>query len=516
MKPVKWYRRDLFWIGMLAFVSLVIHILTYKGLGFHRDEFLYLALGRQLDAGYWSNPPLIGFISWLSQQLPGDALFTTRLFPAIAGAMLIFITGVLARELGGKRYAQLLACLAAMSSTLFLRGFSMLQPVPFDILFWTIILFFFLRYVNTGNPHYILWVGLFFGLGMLNKYMLVFLASGLIMAITFSRHRILWLSRYSWIAVGIALVLFSPNIIWQIRYNFPAVNHMNELMASQLVNVSRVNIVIDQVLMFFGTSIIWISGLIWLLFYRKSKTWRVFGWVYIGVLFLIILLRGKSYYTAGLYPLFIAAGAVAWERLLKNGISRTILLALVLLLNMIILPTGIPVLSENRLVDYFRWFSEKTGNETALRWEDGRAHSLPQDYSDMLGWNELGKIVMKACDSVIDKQSIFIYAENYGEAGSIEHYGASFGVENVACFSDSYLLWAPDTIPASKVAFIYVNDELGRDVDSLFASIDSIGSITNPNAREYGTSVYLCRHPRSDFRKFWADRVAQVKQVLYR
>src|SRR5512133_1356720 len=97
------------WVLLIALAGLIIHFLTYKTLGFHRDEFLYLALGKHPAAGYWSNPPLIGFISWISQRIPGDALFTTRLLPAAGGFVLIILTGIIARELGGRTYAQVLS-----------------------------------------------------------------------------------------------------------------------------------------------------------------------------------------------------------------------------------------------------------------------------------------------------------------------------------------------------------------------------------------------------------------------
>jgi hypothetical protein len=108
----------------LAIAGLLIQVLAYKPLGFHRDEFLYLALGRHLDTGYWSNPPLIGLISALSQFLRGNSLFATWVIPALADAVLIFFTGLACKELGGTRFAQIFACLGLISCILFLRAFS--------------------------------------------------------------------------------------------------------------------------------------------------------------------------------------------------------------------------------------------------------------------------------------------------------------------------------------------------------------------------------------------------------
>lgn len=507
--------RDLLWITLIAVITMIVHFLTYNNLGFHRDELLYLALGRHLATGYWSNPPMIGLISYLSQLLPGDTLFTTRLFPAIAGAVLVVITGLITRELGGTMYAQVLACLSISFSLLILRGYSMLQPVPFDILFWTLILYWLLRFVNSKKPGYLLLMGAGFGLGLLNKYMLVFLAAGLALAILFTPYRRLWINRYSWLALLIAFVLFLPNLIWQANHNFPVLHHMQELRESQLVNVRRLNILTDQLLMFTFGSVVWVSGLIWLLTSFKSKDFRVFGFIYLAILLFFVILRGKSYYMAGLYPFMFAAGGVSLEGALKSKVWKAVFVSLIILLSIPLVPGGIPVMPADKLAAFFSVIPPKMGAEALLRWEDGRMHSLPQDFADMLGWDELGNIVIRTCDTISDKNRILIYGDNYGQAGVIDHCGRCHHLPEAVSFSDSYLLWAPDTIPPGKDLFFYVNDERGSDIDSLFARVDSIGSITNVYAREYGTTVYLCRLPRSDFRSFWSHRVKEVKQEVF-
>jgi hypothetical protein len=502
---------DLAWISLIAVFTLVVHMLTYNTLGFHRDEFLYLALGKHLAAGYWSNPPLIGFISYAAQLLPGKTLFILRLFPALAGALLIIITGLMTRELGGKIYAQVLACIALAVSLLFMRAFSMFQPVCFDILFWSLILYIFLRYINTEKPVYLILIGVAFGFGFLNKYMVIFLAAGLAIAVIPTSNRKLWISKYSWLAILIALVLLLPNIIWQFIHGLPVLHHMKELKETQLVNVKRMNIVIDQMLMFTFSALVWVAGLIWLLRSGSAKKFRVFGYVYVSVLLIFLLLRGKSYYMAGLYPILFAAGGVSWEMSMKRKASRVFLILIIILLTLPILPGAIPIMSASRLVSYFSKIPPEMGGEALVRWEDGRMHPLPQDYADMLGWDELGGIVLKACDTIKDKKRIMIYCQNYGQAGAVDYCGKCHSLPQTVSFSDAYRLWAPDTISKSKNVFIYVNHELGRDVDSLFANIIVAGSVKNPYARELGATVYMCREPRRDFPAFWHRRVMEVR-----
>ncbi len=501
---------DNLWLLILAAAGVLIHIFPFSDLGFHRDEFLYLMLGKHLAAGFWSNPPLIGVISWLGQLLPGDSLLQARLLPALAGGLLIFLSGLIARELGGKRFAQISAALALMSSLIFLRTFSMLMPVPFDILFWTLILYFFLKFINSENKMYLVLTGVFFGLGMLNKYMVVFLAAGLMIGILVTPFRKLWVNKYLWLAVLIAFVIFLPNLVWQIWYHFPVMQHMQELARTQLVNVNRFNVFAEQILMCLASSVFWIAGLFYLLINRQAAKYRVFGIIYLVVLLLFLLFKGKSYYTAGLYPFFIAAGGVAWERMLRSGSARGALLAAVVILNMLFIPMGIPVMQQKNLLTYFKWITG-SGIANSNRWEDAKIHALPQDYADMLGWKELANIVIKGCDSIPDKSRLMIYAENYGQAGAIDFYDKGHHLPPVASFSDSYLLWVPDSIPQRANIFIYVNGELGEDVASAFRRIDSLGCIDNPYAREYGTTVYMCRNPRTDFNRHWMEVVRRVK-----
>jgi hypothetical protein len=227
---------------------------------------------------------------------------------------------------------------------------------------------------------------------------------------------------------------------------------------------------------------------------------------------MFVILRGKSYYTAGLYPFLFAAGSVGWEGILKTAKLKVIGISLVILLSVLVVPMGIPVMPADRLAALYTKIPSYMGGEALLRWEDGKMHPLPQDFADMLGWEELANIVISASDTIADKNRIVIYAENYGQAGAIEHFGKPHGLPDVVSFSDSYLLWIPDSISPERDLLFYVNDELGEDVDSLFAQCDSIGSVTNVNAREYGTTVYLCRSPKDNFNRFWVDRVWWVRQ----
>lgn len=499
---------------LLAFavLKILLHLLTADQLGFHRDEFLYLELGRHLDWGFWSNPPMIGAVSWFSQTFFGDSVLATRLPSALAGGGLLLLTGLMVRELGGGRFAQILCGAGMLFSIAWLRTFSMLQPVPFDVLCWALLSFGLLKWLKTDDPRWWWWIGAMAGICFLNKYTLVFWVAALLPALLLTPRRSVLLTKAPWLAAGLALLIILPNLIWQWHNNFPVARHMEELARSQLDHVEPVNFLVDQLLMQGpGGMVLWIAGLLFLLRAPVMRPYRLLGWFYLAILLIFLVLNGKSYYTLGTYPVLMAAGAVYWERFLQKTWSRAVLVVAVVLPGIPLFPTGIPIWPADKLVTYFQKLTD--AGVVAVRWEDGELHPLPQDYADMLGWTELAAVVDSAV-RIAGINNCLIYGENYGQAGAVSHLcGPDIRARTVS-FSDSYRLWVPGHLPAGTNTLIYINDELGEDVQALFADIQIIGAIENPLAREHGTTVWMCRQPRSEMDVFWSERVQEIRDAF--
>jgi hypothetical protein len=506
MDQPKIYWRPVLW---LALSKMVFHLFFIERYGIHRDELLYLALGDHPDAGFWSTPPLTGWINWLTQHTLGDALWAIRLPALVAGCLLVILAGLMARELGGGRYAQWLAAAAVVVSPAYLRTSQMFMPVIFDILFWAGMTWILLRYLKTGRERYVLLFGAFWGLGFLNKYSVAFLLLALLPVLLISRHRrVLW-SPAAAKAAGLALLIILPNLLWQYFNNFPVITHMSDLARYQLGNVRPVNFLSDQLLMNLPALLAWLPGLGWFLLASKARPFRLIGGLYLAVLLLFILLSGKSYYTLGIYPVLMAAGGVAWESRVSAWYTRLALPVAMVALLLPILPLGVPVLPMNQLLPYCSWMVEKAGIDGPMRWEDGRIHPVPQDYADMHGWKEIAQLAAQAYQQVPEGERVMIYGENYGQAGAVDYYGDQWGLPQAVSFADSYRLWLPEQPGVDGL--IYINDELGQDVADLFGEVRLIGQVEHPLARERGTAVYLCRKPRRDLDKFWAERVAIVR-----
>jgi len=237
-------------ILILSLINVAVHLIFYNQLEYHRDELLYFTLGKHPDFGYASVPPFIGWLSFLMEQFIGFSLFAVKLLPAILGGVFTFLVALIAKELGGRSYAQVLAAICFVFAPIFMRAWTLFQPVPFDIFFWSLSYYWVIKYINTEQKKWLYWLGLTIGFALLNKYLYALLLISIILALPFTKHRVLFKSRAFYISAGIALLIFLPNFIWQWSHNFPVFNHLSELNETQLQLVNRLTFITDQISMY--------------------------------------------------------------------------------------------------------------------------------------------------------------------------------------------------------------------------------------------------------------------------
>jgi hypothetical protein len=498
-------------IIFFAVLSVIIHMLVVNNLEYHRDELLYFSLGQHPAFGYATVPPLIGWIAWFIKTIFGYSLFAVRLFPAILSGILIILVSEIARELGGNSYSRILASVGTLVSGYVLRTFSLFMPVFIDVMFWTVIIYLVIRYLNTFSGKYLFLFGIIAGLSLLNKYLIGILFLSLLIVIPFSQNRNVFKNRNFWYGILVAAIIFLPNIIWQFVHGLPVFSHLSELERTQLVHVDKLTFLTDQLIMPAFASVLTIAGLLYLLINEKAKKFRFLGIVSVLTIAIIFLLHGKGYYTIGVFPFLTAAGAVSYENWLKKHWLKFTLPLLLIMFTIPILPLGLPVFKSQGLIAYFNNLETKYGIEIGRRFEDGSIHSLPQDYADMLGWEELTGYVNKAYQMISDKKASFIYGENYGYAGAVTVIGKKYGLPAAVCFSESFRYWIPEKFNPDVTSLIYINSELGEDVKALFDKTTFIGKISNPDAREYGAAIYLCQDPKTSFNEFWTERLNRLR-----
>jgi hypothetical protein len=368
-----------------------------------------------------------------------------------------------------------------------------------------------IKYINSKKDKFLLIFGIVAGFALLNKYLAGLLFAGLIIIIPFTEHRDVFRKKMFRAGLTAGFIIFLPNFIWQVSMGFPVFHHITELYDTQLVHMDYALFLKEQFLMPITGTVFTIAGLIFLLSNKKIKKFRFLGFLSLFIITGLMILKGKSYYTLGIFPLLIIAGAVAYGHWIKKTWLRVVFPMVLVLLTIPVLPFGIPVYNQTGLVKYFKGLEDKYGIDVGRRFEDGSIHSLPQDYADMLGWEELTFITNKAYQMIGDKKASFIFCENYGQAGAITIIGRKYGLPGAVSFNESFRYWIPEKFDPDITSFIYINDELGEDIQRLFGKITLIGKISNPDAREYGTTVYLCENPVISFNHFWSDRLKRLE-----
>lgn len=487
----------LFPVAALALLTLGLHLWVNatSAYGFHRDEFLYLAMGRHLRLWRMDFPPGIALLAEATRATIGDALGAIRLGPAIAGALLVVGAGLFARELGGGRRAQALAALAVAVSPLFLRAANLFQPVVFDQLTWALALYAVTRLCWGPEPRWWITLGLALGVGLLIKFSIAFLGLGIVTAMLLTPLRRSLLGPWPWVALAIALAIGSPSLVGQWALGFPVLGQMADLREVQLERVTPAGFLLGQ-LLWGPATLLAAAGAVVLLVARRFERFRALGWSCVAAFAVVLVLRGKPYYIGPVYPALFAAGAVLVER---SWVRWPVALA-VLLYGVALLPLGVPILSPAQTADYIG----RIGATAALRTNTGELGRLPQDYADMLGWEEQVAAVAAVYHRLPpeEREEAVVVAGNYGEAGALDFFGPRHGLPPAISPAGSYWFFGPGEKPGSTVVAIGPRRE---DLEPFFDQIEAAGRVTHPwaVAEERDLTIFVARRPRRTLQEIW-------------
>src|ERR1700744_653143 len=282
-------------ILLFVAVKVILNLFAISHFGFQRDELLHLALGDHLDWGFKEVPPFIAMLAKITTSVFGDSVFAARIFSTIFSGLIIWFTGQIVVELGGRKFAITLTCLALIFSPAFAASGYLFQPVVFDQLWWVLTVYLLIRYINTSSPVYIYLLGAVIGAGLLTKYTMAFFAIALILGLLITRQRkILW-NKHILFAALIAFLIFLPNLIWQFRHHLPVVTHMNQLRSQQLEYITPIDFIKQQLTINGIALIIWLVGLGFLLFSKRLRNFQFLAFAYILVFIFLLEMNGKSY-----------------------------------------------------------------------------------------------------------------------------------------------------------------------------------------------------------------------------
>ncbi len=483
---------DLAILIYVASATVLAHVLLGGRYGFHRDELATLDDARHLAWGYVAYPPITPFFGRLSLTLFGTSLTGFRFFAAVAQAVAVVLTGLMARELGGQRFAQLIAAAAAIPFCL--AAGALMQYVSFDYLFWVLTAYFVVRLLKSEDPRWWLAIGCSIGLGMMTKYTMGILALGIVAAVLLTDARKYLASKWLWFGVAASLLVFLPNFLWQVQHHFISLDFLKDIHARD-VRIGRTkDFLPDQAELTLLALPLWLAGLYYCLISSAGRRFRMLGWMYVIPLLLFILAKGRGYYLAGAYPMLYAAGSVWGEQRLKE-LSRTWSVAVravvwtaltvdIVLLGIIAMPPA-PVNSP-----LWKFAARNNG-----------------DLVEELGWRELTQTVAQIRDSLppSDRARLGILAGNYGEAGAINLYGPKYGLPQAISGINSFWPRGYGDPPPETVIVVGISRGF---LQRNFYSCELAGHTPNPYGIENEETkdhpdIYVCRGLRQSWPDFW-------------
>lgn len=488
----------------LAAAKLALHLATASNYGYFRDELYFLALSRRLDWGYVDVAPMVAWVARLASMLLGDSLFAIHVVPALIGAANIVLIGLLVRELGGRRFAVALACLAALLAPSNLVGDSLLGTGGLERLLWTACAFNVVLSITREQPKYWLWFGILAGLGLETKHSFLFFGFGLFAALLLTGQRRRFRERHIWIAGALALLLFLPNLIWQVQHDFPTVEGLENVQREHKnVVFSPGEYVFQQIMMMLPTSaLLWIAGLWFFFFDGNGRRYRILGWTYMVVLALMIAMKGKPYYMAPLYGMLFAGGAVwlqnfaerrHWNWLMPVGV------AILVPLGVVAIPALLPILPPGETVAYMERMSLRPGKT-----EVGHVGALPQYFGDRFGWPEMVEAVARKYNSLPPEERALtgIYANNYGEAGAVDLLGRHYGLPKAVSPHQNYFYWGSGETKRNYI--VLQSDE--EDLREVCESVEVVTILDHPYAmQEERRPVHFCRGLKMNLQERWPD-----------
>jgi hypothetical protein len=491
-------------IWAIAIARFLFHLYFNNRYGYFRDEFDYIACGNHLAWGYVDQPPLIPFLTHISRAVLGDSLRAIRFVPAVATSLLIVQAAVIARELGGKTYAMLLTAITVLIAPQYLSNGSLLTTNCLEPNLWMACAYFIILAIKRSDPRYWLWVGVFAGIGLEEKYSIAFFVIGIVVGLFLTQQRRIFLNNWIWIGTAAGSLIFLPNLLWNIHYHWPFLQLMHNIRAEgrDVVLPAGEYFLQQMLLMHPLTAPIWITGLIAFLVHPRLKQYRVLGISYLVCYAIFFGLHGKVYYLAPIYPMLLAAGAVVIESALtrpKLGWLKPAIAVILLVSGAHIAPMVVPVLSPDGFLSYMKYLPMKP---PVMEHAHARV-PLPQWYADQFGWNEIVAETALAWNQIPpeERHDCGIFAQDYGQAGAIDFLGRKFGLPPSLSGHQTWWLWGPRGYSGNCMIIL---DDTPANLQKHFRDVRFVGfSPDSTYALEKHIPVFICRGANFSLADIW-------------
>jgi hypothetical protein len=490
-------------IAYLALARMVLYCLAGPHYGYFRDELYYLACGQHPAWGYVDQPPLIGWIAWLLQHTIGTSLWALRLPSALAGAATVVLAGMLARQLGGRRWAIFLASLAALMTPVSLALSQLFTMNAFDPPLWTAIAFLLVRIAKTRRESLWLAVGALSGIAILNKYGVLFWLLGIVLGICLTPLRQSLRHRWFWLGSALAAAIALPNFLWQWQHQFPFLQLMHNIRQNgRDISLPPLPYLLAQAQMLGFVAAILVPFALSFLFSPRGRSYRFLGWAYLVFLAEMMLLHGKMYYVAPVYPALFAAGAVSMEAATRRRLwiwAKPVCAAAIIAIGGISAPVCLPILP----VPQFLAYEHALGIEQQ-KFEHNQQGVLPQLYADMFGWQQIAQTVAAYYRTLSpeEQRKTAIFANNYGDAGAIDFFGPQYGLPKSIGTHQNYWIWGPREYTGESIIVLGEGNE--HNMQTKCASYTIIGSTGNPLSRpDEWHPIYHCQGFKWNLQEHW-------------
>ncbi len=488
-------RRAKLLVGVFVGAKVLLHLVLIGRYGYHRDEFYFIQCGAQLAFGYVDHAPLVPWLARLA-GLFDHHIAALRMPSVVAGAATVALTMRLTREWGGGLFARGLAAAAVIAAPAYLRMGKMLCIPVFEPVWWTLATLLLSRSVQDGTAKRWALVGLVAGVGLLTKHTMLFWGLGIAVAVGFTPGlRCQLKTRWPWIGAGIATLLFSPNIVWQVQNGWPTLAFMSEMRSGALGAIPKPLFLAGQLVYMnpFATPL-WITGL-WAALRTRAHPARPFAILFLVVCAVLLLLGGKPYYLAPAYPPIFAAGAMVLERWVSGRAARRIGSYVAGACGIAFgVCAGLPILD---LPTIERGFGIVAG------WAVPPV-ALTHDLRDEHGWKELTTAVGNAYSKLEAKQraEVAIVASNYGEASALRFFGADWNLPPAVSGHMTYYLWGPPKREPTQLLVLGLPDAVLHEL-CVAPKLVARNNVALAHPIEGHVAVYHCAALKQPLSEYW-------------
>ena len=458
--------------GAASLGIIALHLATSGTLGFHTDELYYLTCGLHPALGYVDFPPIVPLLARLETGLLGVSPWALRVLPSLLGGFLVALTGLYVRRLGGSLRLQAMALVAAIAAPFLLGSNWVFQTVTFDQVTWMVSMYWLLCLVTDGRPRYWIYLGVTLGVGLEVKYTIAGLVAGIAVATLFTPSlRKDLRTRHPWIGAAAALVIWAPNLAWQVVEGFPTLAYLTNHQSS---GGGPVVYLIEFFVYLLLLVPLWLAGMISMF---RSPRLRPIA-IASAVPLLVFLFAGKSYYAEGTVPIALAQGIIAISRIERRKLRAGLQIAAV--------AAGV--------LEFAAFFFLVVPVTPPDRIHSSGLDAQNEVFADSVGWEDVAHQVTAIYDALpaSDRGSTVVISAYYGVPGALEVYEKP-GVRPPAIspqLSDWY--WLPGNLTAKEALMV---DYTPSDVTWMCSSPQLIAHLVvlyQVKGLEQGAPVTLC------------------------